>query len=624
MRRTAVLTATALGAFAVLSAAPAADAAAATSVQVYLSSESRTAGYEPKNANWYSNPATGLAGTPYQLSRQADLATTAASGTPSITVDTNTQFQSMLGVGSSLEESTIYNLSRMSATARDKALRTLVDPVTGAGFNVIRITFGTADFTSHAFYSYDDGASDPSLSRFSIQQDINYHIIDVLKQAQTINPNIKFFASAWSPPGWMKDNNSLIGGNLLTSAIPTLATYYRKAVQAYQAQGIPVYGMTLQNEPEFSGAYPSTLVSADQERQLAVALKTELNNNGLGSTRIWAFDHNFSDGPSYAQGVLGTATSHSNAYSSVDGIAFHDYSGDPSAMAQVKAAYPDKDVLMTERSVWGTAGADRLIQYFRNSSTLYEGWVSMLDQNHSPTRWPGVPDPTMLVQSTSNPDTFWALPDYYMIAQFSKFVQPGAKRVSSTNGSSSSTTNVAFQNPDGTLVTVVVNQTASSQPISVRVGSQQFSATLPAKTVGTYLWAGATSGTGGGTSHTGPIVGYGGKCVDVSGANSANGTAVQLYTCNGTTAQSWTAGTDGTVRSLGKCLDVNAASSANGTKVQIYDCNGTTAQQWAAGTDGTLRSLGKCLDATGPSSADGTKLQIWDCTGGANQKWTLP
>jgi glucosylceramidase len=623
MRRTAVLTVAALGAFAALSAAPAADAAAATSVQVYLSSESRTAGYEPKNANWYTNPATGLAGTPYQLSRQADIATTAASGTPTITVDTNTQYQSMLGIGSSLEESTIYNLSRMSATARDKALRTLVDPSTGAGFNVIRITFGTADFTSHDFYSYDDGASDPTLSRFSIQQDINYHIIDVLKQALAINPNIKFFASSWSPPGWMKDNNSLIGGHLNTSAIPYLAAYYRKAIQAYAAQGIPIYGLTLQNEPEFSGAYPSTLVTADQERQLAVALKTELTNNNLGSTKIWAFDHNFSDGATYAAGVLGSGTSHSNAYSAVDGIAFHDYSGDPSAMATVKATYPDKDVLMTERSVWGTAGADRLIQYFRNSSTLYEGWVSMLDQNHSPTRWPGVPDPTMLVQSTSNPDTFWALPDYYMIAQFSKFVQPGAKRVSSNNGSSAGTTNVVFQNPDGTLVTVVVNQTASSQPITVRVGGSQFSATLPAKTVGTYLWSGATSGTGT-PGRTGQIVGYGSKCVDVAGANSANGTAVQLYTCNGTTAQQWTVGTDGTVKALGKCLDIAGANSANGTKVQIYDCNATAAQTWTAGTDGTLRALGKCLDATGPSSADGTKLQIWDCTGGSNQKWTLP
>ncbi|MDH2424034.1 chitinase [Sphaerisporangium sp. TRM90804] len=123
---------------------------------------------------------------------------------------------------------------------------------------------------------------------------------------------------------------------------------------------------------------------------------------------------------------------------------------------------------------------------------------------------------------------------------------------------------------------------------------------------------------------TGQITGYGGKCVDVAAASSANGTQVQLYTCNGTNAQSWTTGTDGTIRALGKCLDVNAASTANGTKVQIYDCNGSAAQSWTASSDGTLRALGKCLDATGPSSADGTPLQIWDCSASANQRWTLP
>ncbi|MEV0132744.1 ricin-type beta-trefoil lectin domain protein, partial [Dactylosporangium sp. NPDC050688] len=123
---------------------------------------------------------------------------------------------------------------------------------------------------------------------------------------------------------------------------------------------------------------------------------------------------------------------------------------------------------------------------------------------------------------------------------------------------------------------------------------------------------------------TGQITGYGGKCVDVAAAGTANGTQVQLYTCNGTNAQQWTVGDDGTIRALGKCLDVNAASTANGTKIQIWDCNGTNAQQWSKQSDGTLRSLGKCLDATGPSSADGTKLQLWDCFASANQQWTLP
>jgi hypothetical protein len=124
---------------------------------------------------------------------------------------------------------------------------------------------------------------------------------------------------------------------------------------------------------------------------------------------------------------------------------------------------------------------------------------------------------------------------------------------------------------------------------------------------------------------TGAITGYGGKCVDVNAANSANGTQIQLYTCNGTNAQSWTVGTDGTIRALGKCMDAAAAGTANGTKIQLYDCNGTGAQTWqASGTQLINPNSGKCLDATGPSSADGTPLQIWTCTGGANQQWQLP
>lgn len=556
---------------------------------------------------------------PYQLSRQADIATAAAGGTATISVDTGQKFQTVLGVGSSLEESTVFNLARMSATGRTNALRALVDPSAGAGFNVARITFGTSDFTSHDFYTYDDGAADPSLSRFSIQRDIDYKIISTLREALAINPNLKIFASAWSAPPWMKTSNAIITGSLLDQHVPTLATYYRKAIQAYAAQGIPIYGLTLQNEPLFEPAdYPGMKVSADQERRLAIALRTELTNNGLGATKIWAFDHNFSEGVSYTQGVLT-----SDARASVDGIAFHDYAGDPSAMATVKAQFPEKDVLMTERSVWGTSGADRVVQYFRNQATLYEGWVSMLDQNRSPERWSGSPDPTMLVQSASNPDTFWKTPDYNMIAQFSKFVQAGAKRVATGYGSTGTVTDVSFVNPDNSLVTVVVNQTAGNQTFTLRAGTRQFTSTLPAKTTGTYVWAGA--GDAGTTpSRSGPITGLGGKCVDVPSASTTNGTQVQLWTCNASTAQTWTIGSDNTVRALGKCLDVNAASTTNGTKVQIYDCNGSAAQQWTAGTDGTLRSLGKCLDATGPSSADGTKLQLWDCFAGDNQRWVLP
>ncbi|WP_405578818.1 ricin-type beta-trefoil lectin domain protein [Streptomyces sp. NBC_01190] len=148
-----------------------------------------------------------------------------------------------------------------------------------------------------------------------------------------------------------------------------------------------------------------------------------------------------------------------------------------------------------------------------------------------------------------------------------------------------------------------------------------------------YQFSSIENGITGGTTTppptggaTGPILsGYAGKCVDVNAASTANGTAVQLYDCNGTTAQSWTVGSDGTLRSLGKCMDVTSAGTANGTKVDLYDCNGTGSQVWQkSGLTLVNPQSGKCLDATGPSSANLTRLQIWTCAGAANQQWTLP
>ncbi|EYT82502.1 1,3-beta-glucanase [Streptomyces sp. Tu 6176] len=122
-----------------------------------------------------------------------------------------------------------------------------------------------------------------------------------------------------------------------------------------------------------------------------------------------------------------------------------------------------------------------------------------------------------------------------------------------------------------------------------------------------------------------PIRGTAGKCVDVAGANPANGTPVQLYDCNGTAAQQWTAGSDGTLRALGKCLDVKDNATADGSQVQLWDCTGGPNQKWAlpAARDIVNPQADKCLDATGGSSANGTRLQIWTCTGAANQKWTV-
>uniref|UniRef100_UPI003C7A5282 PQQ-dependent sugar dehydrogenase n=1 Tax=unclassified Streptomyces TaxID=2593676 RepID=UPI003C7A5282 len=132
--------------------------------------------------------------------------------------------------------------------------------------------------------------------------------------------------------------------------------------------------------------------------------------------------------------------------------------------------------------------------------------------------------------------------------------------------------------------------------------------------------------TSGAAPREGAVTGIGGKCVDVAGGATADGTQIQLYTCNGTAAQKWTVGTDDTLRALGRCMDVSGAGTADGTRIQLYGCNGSGAEKWTPQADGTLKNpaSGKCLDAEGVSSADRTRLHLWTCGTGANQKWILP
>ncbi|HMG54800.1 MAG TPA: ricin-type beta-trefoil lectin domain protein, partial [Kofleriaceae bacterium] len=210
--------------------------------------------------------------------------------------------------------------------------------------------------------------------------------------------------------------------------------------------------------------------------------------------------------------------------------------------------------------------------------------------------------------------------EYYDMGQLTKFVRPGAFRIAST--ASTSVPNVAWINPDGSKALVAYNASGATQTVNVVWGGESFTYSLPARTSATFTWSGTQSGG----SPTGPITGIAGKCVDVAGASTANGTAVQLFDCNGSNAQQWTVATDGSLRALGKCMDIASGGTANGTQVQLFDCNGTGAQHWTATAAHDLvnPASGRCLDATGPSSANGTRLQIWDCTGGTNQKWTTP
>jgi len=425
----------------------------------------------------------------------------------------------------------------------------------------------------------------------------------------------------------MKTNNNLIGGSLNDSSIGAYTDYLVKFVQAYQAAGAPIAYLSVQNEPQFSpGGYPGMLMSAAQQSSIINTLAPKLAAAGLG-TKILGWDHNW-DNTSYPQTV------NNSAGSNVAGSAWHCYAGDPSAQSTVHNAQPAKDIFFTECSGTQSAnaastfadsllwqGRNLAIGTTRNWARTVTTWNMALDANHGPvigscTNCMGV--------ATVNGGSVTYNAEYYVLGHLSKFVQPGAVRIDSTGQGQGGIENVAFRNPDGSIVLVAVNS-GGTQNFQVSYGGSSFGYSLPAGSMATFTWPGSTSTTPPPTGRTGPIVGFGGKCVDVAGANAANGTAVQLYTCNGSAAQQWTVGTDGTLRALGKCLDVKDVGTANGTGVQIWDCAGGSNQKWtASGRELVAANSGRCLDASNNSSADGTLLQIWDCTAAANQLWTLP
>jgi glucosylceramidase len=463
----------------VVSATPLASAVN-NNVNVVWSSEKN-----PRDAAWYTAPMDFQ----YKLTPQPDITLTqpGSSAGTIFTVDPSVKYQTIYGMGSSLEETSVYNLRLMSQAKRTEALRLLLDPVNGIGMNLMRVCIGASDFTGRPWYTYDDlpaGQTDMSLSKFSIQKDIDYGIIQVIKEAQAINPAMKIFASPWSPPAWMKTPETITGGSLKPGMYTVLAQYYVKFIQAYQLQNIPIYAITLQNEPgHVTGSMPSMGLSYQEEIELVKALKAEFQKNNI-TTKLWIHDHNFDNTLSFPGNVLADPA----AYAATDGTAFHDYGGTPSQMTDLHNLYPNKEIFFTERSVWGAEGMDRIAQYFRNWACTYNGWVSMIDQNNKPNNGPFYADPTLLIKGTSSADSYWVIPELYLTGQYSKYVQYGAKRISSNYGTSGALTNVAFLNPDGKIVMVIINNSSSTQTFAVNCQGNQFEGSIPAKTVGTYIW----------------------------------------------------------------------------------------------------------------------------------------
>jgi glucosylceramidase len=567
------------------------------------------------------------------LQQQAPVSFSPGSGSAGqvVNVNENTKYQQFTGAGASFTDTAAWLMNSsgaLSASTRSTLMNNLFNPTTGIGLDFLRNPMGASDLARYS-YTYDDmpsGQTDPGLANFSIAHDLA-DVLPLTKQAQQLNPGLKVMGTPWTAPPWMKDSGAYSQGWLQSQYYAAYAQYFVKYIQAYAAQGVPINFVSVQNEPTCCSGYPSMQWNGSGLDYFTVNdLLPAFHSAGI-STKVLALDWNPDTYASYGAPTVDDATVRNDP--NFGGIAWHGYGGSVTTQTDIHNQYPNVDGYDTEHS-GGTWIANQqqedmnnIIDYTRNWGKSVVKWSLAVDQNMGPHNG-GCGTCTGLI-TVHNGDSRSGQVDYnieyYDMGQLTKFVKPGAYRIDST--ANTSVPNVAWQNPDGSKALVAYNESGSTQTLTVNWGNETFSYSLPAQTSATFTWSG-TQGSGGGT--TGQITGYGGKCVDVAGANSANGTAVQLYDCNGTNAQRWTVASDGSLQALGKCMDVTSAGTANGTQVQLYDCNGTGAQKWQHQSNGELvnTNSGRCLDATGPSSANGTRLQIWDCTDAANQQWNLP
>lgn len=407
-----------------------------------------------------------------------------------INVNEGTTYQKMDGFGYTLTGGSAMLINNMSQSAKNSLLQELFgQDENSIGVSYLRISIGASDLDATVF-TYNDlpaGQTDVNQTNFSIAPDLT-HLIPVLKQIKTINPNVKILATPWTPPTWMKTNGATIGGSLMPTYYASYATYLVKYIQAMQANGIAIDALTIQNEPENPHNNPSMVMTAPQQRDfIKNNLGPVFQTNNI-TTKIILFDHNL-DNVNYPISILNDAA----AKTFIDGSAFHLYAGQIDNMSQVHNAHPDKNVYFTEQWVQAPGNfPDDIKWHFRElvigaprnwSKTVLE-WNLAADPNNNPHTPGGCTE--CLGAITINGSTVVRNSAYYIIAHASKFVPTGSTRIESNT--SVELPNVAFKTPDNKIVVIVLNNTGVQKSFNINAASKPVSTILPAGSVGTYVW----------------------------------------------------------------------------------------------------------------------------------------
>ncbi|NNT72847.1 glucosylceramidase [Flavobacterium sp. IMCC34852] len=409
---------------------------------------------------------------------------------PNIEVNDGQIFQTVDGFGYTLTGGSVQVINQLSASKKQELLQELFgSSANSIGVNYLRISIGASDLNSTVF-SYDDmpsGQTDVNLTNFSLSPDAQ--LIQLLKDILQINSNIKIMATPWSPPVWMKDNGSSIGGSLLPQYYSVYAQYFVKYIQAMQAEGIVIDAITPQNEPLHPGNNPSMLMLAtEQANFIKNNLGPAFQAAGI-TTKIVAYDHNC-DNPQYPMTVL----SDSGANPFIDGSAFHLYAGDISALSTVRNAFPNKNLYFTEQYTSSTGSFDGDLKWhlknvivgsMRNWSKTALEWNLANDATFGPHTNGGCTTCKGAITVTGN-FSYERNVAYYIIAHASKFVPAGSVRIASTQ--SGSLYNVAFKTPQGKKVLIVLNDGTSPAVFNIKYNAKWVAVSLESGSVGTFVW----------------------------------------------------------------------------------------------------------------------------------------
>jgi glucosylceramidase len=447
----------------------------------------------------------------YTTAKDTDLRLSRADGTAfvastqpseaefSVFVNTGKQFQEFLGIGGAITDASAEVFATLPQDKQAELLTAYYDKDKGIGYTLARTTIHSSDFASGSYTYITEG--DKNLSTFSIDHDRQYRIPMIKRAIDAAGGSLLLYASPWSPPAFMKDSNNMLrGGKLLPEYREPWALYYTKFIKAYEKEGIPIWGITVQNEPMAVQRWESSVYTAEEERDfLRDYLGPIMKREGLGKKKIVVWDHNRDLMGQRANVIFSDPKAAKYAW----GIGFHWYEtwkgGAPmfDNLHNVAQSFPDKKILFTEGTVENFAterlqhwpNAERygrsMVNDFNAGTVGWTDWNILLDERGGPNHVGNYCFSP--IHADTRDGSLIYTPTYYYIGHFSKFIRPGARRVSTTTNYSD-LLSTSFVNKDGGFVTVVMNQSDKPMEYNLIVDKKEVEYTIPARAMQTITY----------------------------------------------------------------------------------------------------------------------------------------